>query len=64
MRKKDVLNLIKYHCQGNDIAFRDVASAIASDFYQTGELQRGEYIMAQLSAANVFLPQDAADEFG
>lgn len=64
MRKKDVLNLIKYHCQGNDIAFRDVASAIASDFYQKGELQLGEYIMAQLSDANVFLPQDADDDFG
>lgn len=62
MRKRDVLDLIKYHCQGNDIAFRNVANEIASDFYQKGELQLGEYIMAQLSDANVFLPQDVDGE--
>lgn len=61
MKKKDILNLVRYHCEGNDIAFRDVASGIASEFYNNGDYQLGEYIMAQLSDANTFMPQDAED---
>lgn len=61
MKKKDVLNLVRYHCEGNDIAFRDVASGIASEFYNNGDYQLGEYIMAQLSDANTFMPQDSGD---
>lgn len=61
MKKKDVLNLVRYHCEGNDIAFRDIASSIASEFYNNGDYQLGEYIMAQLSDANTFMPQESDD---
>ncbi len=57
MKKKNILNLIKYHAENNDPAFRTEAYEIASYFDKTGNPQLAEYIMSVLSDANTFVPQ-------
>jgi len=58
MKKKDVLNLIKYHTEKNDFQFRNEAIGIARHFDEIGDYQLAEYIMSLLSTANTFVPQD------
>ncbi len=57
MRKKNILNLIKYYAEHNDAGFRNEAYIIAKLFDQAGDSQLAEYIMALLSGANTFIPQ-------
>lgn len=62
MKKKNVLNLIKYHAEKNEAAFRDEAYEIARYFDKSNDYQLSEYIMALLSDANTFSPQIDASE--
>ena len=57
MKKKNVINLIKYYAENNDAAFRSEAYEIAKDFDASGDYQLAEYIMALMSNANTFVPQ-------
>ena len=57
MKKKNIINLIKYHSEENDIGFRNEAYEVAKDFDSTGDHQLAEYIMALMSNANTFIPQ-------
>lgn len=57
MKKKNVINLIKYYSENNDISFRNEAYEIAHDFDSSGDTELAEYIMALLSSANTFVPQ-------
>lgn len=57
MKKKNVLNLIKYYIERNDAAFRDEAYAIAVDFNRTQDNELADYVMALLSDKNTFVPQ-------
>lgn len=57
MKKKNVLNLIKYYAEKNDVAFRNEAYEIARNFDETNDYQLSEYIMALLSDTNTFSPQ-------
>jgi len=57
MKKKNVLNLIKYHAEKNDAAFRNEAYEIARYFDEINNYQLSEYIMALLSDTNTFSPQ-------
>lgn len=57
MKKKNVINLIRYHCEKNDKAFKDEAYLIARDFNISGDNQLGEYIICLLAGANIFEPQ-------
>lgn len=57
MKKKNVLNLIKYHAEKNDVAFRNEAYEIARYFDRINNYQLSEYIMALLSDTNTFSPQ-------
>lgn len=59
MKKRDVINLIKYHVQHNDSAFREQAYQIALDFDRTGDYNLAEYVTAMLSDANTLVPQMA-----
>lgn len=63
MKKRNVINLIRYHEEHNESAFRNEAAEIARDFDATGDYQLAEYIMALVSDANAFVPQ-ADDEGG
>lgn len=62
MKKKNVLNLIKYHAEKNEAGFRDEAYEIARYFDKNNDYQLSEYIMALLSDANTFSPQIDATE--
>lgn len=57
MKKKNIINLIKYYSEENDAGFRNEAYEIARDFDASGDYQLSEYIMALLSNANTFVPQ-------
>lgn len=57
MKKRNVINLIRYHSERNEPAFRAEALAIAQEFDKAGDAQLAEYIMALLSDANTFVPQ-------
>ena len=62
MKKKSVLNLIKYYSEENDAGFRSEAYEIAKDFDESGDYQLAEYIMALMSNANTFVPQMSENE--
>lgn len=57
MKKKNVINLIRYYSENNDAGFRSEAYEIAKDFDNAKDYQLSEYIMALLSNANTFIPQ-------
>lgn len=58
IKKKNILNLIKYYSENNDAGFRAEAYDIARYFNSVGDTQLAEYIMATLSGANTFTPQE------
>ena len=62
MKKRDVLNLIKFHVDNNDAAFRNTAYDIARDFDTAGDNQLADYILALLSDANTFVPQSTGTD--
>lgn len=57
MKKKNVINLIKYHIDGNEKDFRNEAYEVASLFQKSGDDELARYIMALLSNVNTFSPQ-------
>lgn len=57
MKKKNLINLIRYHEEKNESAFRTEALEVAKDFYDSGDNLIADYIMGLLSDANVFIPQ-------
>lgn len=57
MKKRSVINLIRYHAENNDLAFRNEACEIARDFDRAGDYELAEYVMALVSDANAFVPQ-------
>ena len=59
MKKKNIINLIRYYCEKNDSAFRNEAYEIASYFDKNGDYELSEYIMSLLSNVNTFVPQIA-----
>lgn len=63
MKKRNVINLIRYHQDRNESAFRNEAAEIARDFMASGDEDLAEYVMALISDANAFVPQ-AVDEGG
>ena len=62
MKKKNVLNLIKYYAEKNDSAFRNEAYEIAKYFDKSNNYQLSEYIMSLLSDVNTFSPQIDTNE--
>lgn len=65
MKKQNVLNLIKYHVEQNENAFRNEAITIARYFDSIGDDQLAEYIMGLISESNLYVPQgsDFESEF-
>lgn len=57
MKKKNLINLIRYHEEKNEAAFRAEALEVAKVFYDSGDNLIADYIMGLLSDANVFIPQ-------
>ena len=61
MKKQNILNLIKYHVEKNESAFRNEAISIARSFDSLGDDQIAEYIMSLIAESNLYIPQ--ATEF-
>ncbi len=61
MKKKDVLNLIRTHFDGDDKGFRAEAYAIAQEFTMAGDDELAQYILAQMSSSLAFVPQVQED---
>ncbi len=57
MKKKNIINLIKYHVENNEAGFRNEAFEVANDFDKSGDVQLAEYITSLLSSADLFVPQ-------
>lgn len=57
MKKKNVLNLIKYHVERNENAFRNEAIEIARSFDNMGDEQLAEYVMGLIAESNLYVPQ-------
>ncbi|MCU7192585.1 AAA family ATPase [Turicibacter sanguinis] len=62
MKKKNIINLIKYYSEKNEAGFKNEAYEIAKAFDKAGDYQLSEYIMALLSSANTFVPQMSEDD--
>lgn len=64
MKKKNVINLIRFYSQKNDAGFRTEAYEIAADFQKNGDEDLAEYIMALLSESRTFMAQSLDSEGG
>ena len=62
MKKKNIINLIKYHVEHNEHAFREEAYEIARYFDDKGDGEIASYIMALLADTNVLYPQMNKDD--
>lgn len=58
VKKKDVLNLIRYHADRNEKEFNRTAYMIAEDFSRNGDVELAEYIIAQISPQTAWMAQD------
>ena len=58
MKKKNILNLIKYHVEKNEYAFRNECILIARYFDSIGNQDLAEYILGLLSELPQFSPQN------
>lgn len=65
MKKQSILNLIKYHVEKNENAFRNESINIAKYFDSIGDDQLAEYIMSLIAESNLYTPQgsDFESEF-
>ncbi|MEG0577741.1 MAG: ATP-binding protein [Longicatena sp.] len=59
MKKQNVLNLIKYHVEKNENAFRNEAISIARYFDSIGDNQLAEYIISLIAQSNLYTPQSS-----
>ena len=60
MKKRNILNLIKYHVEKNENSFRDEAIIVARYFDEIGDYQLSEYIMGLISESNLYSPQNSS----
>lgn len=65
MKKQNIINLIKYHVEKNENAFRNEAVSIARYFDSIGDDQLAEYVMGLIADTNLYAPQasDFESEF-
>lgn len=64
MKKKNIINLIKYHASSDERAFMAEAYEVADDFYRNGDIQLAEYVMSLISQANTLSPQAHENKLG
>jgi len=62
MKKKEVLNLIRYHYDHDEAQFRKAANDVARSFDENGDYQLAEYIMSLVSSDSLFKPQSFSFE--
>ena len=60
MKKKDIINLIRFYSEGDENGFVQQAMLIADEFYETGDIELANYIQSMLSEASTIVPQENA----
>lgn len=63
MKKQNIINLVKYHVEKNEDAFRTEVVEIAKEFDSIGELAISEYLMDLISTTNYYVPQTSYKNF-
>lgn len=65
MKKKNIINLIKYHFEGKEQEFKNESYDIAQTFLKNGDVELAHYIMSIITKVNVFTPQsvDGTSDF-
>lgn len=58
MRQKDIVNLIRYHCEKDEESFIAQAKKIASEFYDQGDEELAKYINSLLLPVSTIVPQN------
>lgn len=64
MKKQDIINLIKYHVDKDEVSFVNTASEIARSFLEDGDEQIAKYIVGLISGPIAYSPQDLSDNYG
>ncbi|WP_334329889.1 AAA family ATPase [Companilactobacillus sp. HBUAS59699] len=62
MKKKDIIDLIRFHFENNDIQFRNTSINMARYFDSIGDSQLSQYIIGLISTTNNFVPQGTVFE--
>lgn len=57
MKKETIINLIKYHSEENEPAFRNEVINVAKYFDSIGDIELSEYVLSFLSKAHIWSPQ-------
>lgn len=63
MKKENIINLIKYHVENNNIAFINETCKIAKDFEALGDEDIAGYLYDLISSSNVYIPQTYNEDF-
>ncbi len=63
MKKRNIINLIKYYAEHNDDGFRSEVYEIAKYFDSVGDYQLAEYVTGVISNTNTFVPQINENNF-
>lgn len=63
MKKQDIVDLIKYHVDKNDNAFRKKSMDIADEFRQMGDISLGNYVDSLVTTQDVLVPQEIEYSF-
>lgn len=63
MKKEELMNLVKYHVENNNEAFRTEVIKIATEFDAQGDEQLAKYLMNLISDTNFFVPQMMTDRY-
>lgn len=61
MKRADVIDLIRFHSEHDDVSFNNRAAAIAREFAASGEQELASYVMSLISATRTFIPQMEED---
>ncbi len=59
MKKKTIIDLIRYHVDKNEVAFREEAYEVAKYFDETGDFELAQYVMGLISKRDGYIPQEA-----
>ena len=63
MKKQNLINLVKYHMEKNEDAFRLEVVEIAKELDSEGDHAISEYLMDLISTANYYIPQSTYKNF-
>lgn len=58
MKQKDIVNLIKFHSEGDNESFNTLSRKIANEFYTNGDVDIAKYINSLIAPISTIVPQE------